>query len=350
MRFTDLGVTCQEELEQDTWSESKPTFNEGKLKVIGIKVDYHKTKHHARQRKIYAICYCSECAKDPELYGDGLFICCKHSLGYDKHQSIPCGCSGRYKYSKEQYEVRINRACLEKDFTFLGWKDFLGNSKSKIKLRCNTDNHEWETTIHSFAINGVGCIKCMPSAVGSRLRWDEKTILSKIQDAIAKDGFRREFIGFDTPDGHHKNTNGNIKIKCKICGITSSILCSSLLFKKYGCGNCRVGASSDNHCYINLISDGETPKCLKFGISVDPLSRLKNQNGLCIYDMSQLFVYRMPDRESCIKAEAECLKSLDCGFLTKAEMKDGYTETTHLNNLEHLQETFKSFGGELITL
>ncbi|HDX8431756.1 TPA: hypothetical protein RQN22_001833 [Aeromonas dhakensis] len=56
--------------------------------------------------RVYYKVHCSECAKDPELFGNGIFETCKHSL---TRGSFPCGCSKRAKWSPEQKAIRAKR-------------------------------------------------------------------------------------------------------------------------------------------------------------------------------------------------------------------------------------------------
>lgn len=71
----------------------------GKIEVIGIShVDKRKVTHFKVE--------CSECAKDPELFGEGVFISRKDNLENGK---CPCGCSKTYRHSQQQFITLINR-------------------------------------------------------------------------------------------------------------------------------------------------------------------------------------------------------------------------------------------------
>lgn len=52
-----------------------------------------------------------------------------------------------------------------------------------------------------------------------------------------------------------------------------------------------------------------------------------------------------PDKQSCLKAERECLQELDCGVLSREEMPDGYTETTDASNLVKIENIYRRNGG-----
>lgn len=77
---------------------------------------------------------CLNCAKDPELFGEGLF---RTTLGYLKAGKTPCPCKGNFRYNENQYKVLCKRKCKELNLKFLGWEGGYNKGKSKPKVSCN---------------------------------------------------------------------------------------------------------------------------------------------------------------------------------------------------------------------
>lgn len=156
MHFSDFGVKDESELEQDEFSLSRPTFGkDNQLTVIGWKGKLVNTK--------YYIVKCSECSKDPELFGDGIFRITKNHLNVGKH---PCECSSHFMWSEIQYKVLIKRKCKEREYTFHKFAEKFKGSRTKLRLECPTHG-VWETTsIESFLRKGgTGCPKCKANKI-----------------------------------------------------------------------------------------------------------------------------------------------------------------------------------------
>ena len=157
MKYSDFGATCAEDLEQDDWTKTKPTFHDGKIKVLGkINISAKSTGH----TKVWPICYCEKCASDPELFGDGLFTMIKSNLTLNG--GIPCGCASTYRWSQQQREVQVTRKCLRKNLSFIGWVNGYKNARSKLILKCNVDGCIFTPKLTSFINNKEdnGCPSC----------------------------------------------------------------------------------------------------------------------------------------------------------------------------------------------
>lgn len=111
----------------------------------------------------------------------------------------------------------------------------------------------------------------------------------------------------------------------------------------YGCASC--AGQVQKEAYINVILDGETPVGLKFGISGNSDSRLYQQNSTNMFQMEQMGVWIFEETATCRSAEKECLSVLDCGIMTRTELKDGWTETTSTANYDKIVEIYERFGG-----
>jgi hypothetical protein len=107
--------------------------------------------------------FCHTCAKDTELFGNGIFTTTKDRL--EKFQ-FPCGCGSCRKWTPAQYAVKISRIAEEKFCKFLGFVTGQVNSSSKIQLECLVCSHTWNSsTIVNFIkpMGGNGCPNCATS-------------------------------------------------------------------------------------------------------------------------------------------------------------------------------------------
>lgn len=134
MNYSDFGVSCAEELEQDEWSLSRPTFKTpkgGVLTVIG-----HNGKKSNMKRYIV---YCNNCASDPHLFGEAVFSCGKESL---TGGSFPCGCSKRPKWNQRQQVVRVERLLEGTKLSFIGFAEKYSNASTKLLVSCGKCSHD----------------------------------------------------------------------------------------------------------------------------------------------------------------------------------------------------------------
>lgn len=135
---------------QDILSTSRLLKNRGNthLSVVGCISEFKKD----RKFKVK----CNLCDKDPELLPE-IFTATKSSL---KQGSVPCGCSPAYKWSKNQYEIIVERKLKKDNSTWVGWEKE-GNYKCKDKFKwvC-ADGHNCCTPIDNFTHANQGCSIC----------------------------------------------------------------------------------------------------------------------------------------------------------------------------------------------
>lgn len=157
LNYTDFGVTCAEELEQDEWSlyggvdGGRPTFETpkgGLLTVVGWKGKKGSHKHY--------ILECDKCAGDRELFGDGVF---KSLKGVMVKGGCSCGCSFNPKLTEAQSVVIAKRAAEKRGYSFLGWVGGFNGVHTKCHLICH-EHGEWKSTSLGNLRAGKGCIGC----------------------------------------------------------------------------------------------------------------------------------------------------------------------------------------------
>lgn len=140
------------------------TPKDGKITVI-------RSPAGKESKKKYEVS-CSTCNRDSEIFPDNFYIT-KYNL---TKGIIPCACSKSYRWSVEQYKIRIKRKCGENGCIFLGFEEWDG-SRTKLKLSCN-DHGEWSSTsIDNFFSEkrDKGCKSCQKV----KLRTPDKEMINR---------------------------------------------------------------------------------------------------------------------------------------------------------------------------
>ena len=148
---------------------------------------------------------CSICSKDKELFPFDYFISQKPRL---LKGILPCGCSERYRYTYEQYLIRLKRVIPDHYIILKMYSEFRGNL-TILEVKCLLDNKTFYPTINSF-LSGSGCPLCGGNALP-----DENTLLLQCNDAAIRHGY--------IPVGFKKDGIFNNKTKysyfCKSHGV-----------------------------------------------------------------------------------------------------------------------------------
>ncbi|AFU63794.1 hypothetical protein [Salmonella phage SSE121] len=466
MNYSDFGVTCAEELEQDEWSLSRPTFETpkgGVLTVVGYNGRY-------RREKKYTV-HCSECEKDKELFGDGLFSTIRSNLS--TLGQIPCGCSHAYRRNNSQYKIVIERK-LPEGITFHpanllspirsktritlvcekhgefkdspsnilnfggrcakcgyesaskkrslneedifcrlpGHMEFVGRKDGKFILRCKS--HGLEVSDKHLSRISKGCRLCGNERTSLARAVDEEQLIERCLSACISKGAGYDKLVYSprgvfysslyiTCQKHgtlcksgsslvnfiHKGDKGfcwecrreairekrwlkDLKARVvdfcnrvgvsflrfeKINGVSSCLrlLCSEhgeyttsygSLRQLSGCPSC--AGHSQRQCYLHQVFDQATPQGIKFGIAKDWVVRLRNLNNKNLFQMENLGVWEFDTVYSCKAAERECKQTLKTGVLSAREMKDGWTETVSVLDLEKVIAIYEKHGGKRI--
>ncbi|AUR92230.1 meiotically up-regulated protein 113 [Vibrio phage 1.170.O._10N.261.52.C3] len=157
----DCSCSCSpKEKAEDTVGRTYSTTKGGTLTVEGI----HSRIKGGKGTAVFNLS-CSICSLDIELSPEGSITSIKSSL--DRGHA-PCGCSDKPNWSKEQYMVKIQRECLEREYTFKG---FVGDWKGKntyLRLYNPVTGNTWgTTTIDSFLNGGCGDPMAVDNGVGN---------------------------------------------------------------------------------------------------------------------------------------------------------------------------------------
>lgn len=304
--------------------------DKSQITILGhIQIGYKKT---------YTV-KCSICSQDPELYGKGLFTCSRVYLNTTK---LPCGCSPVPKWNEDQQLLNCKRVAIAMGYKYLGiekGQPFTGQT-TRVNIECSLHGI-WNTTIRAIVNNQYGCRKCADESLSLNSRKPDDIMIQGFLDSGA---YHPETIFYRS---ERKTTQGSKNfwwLDCPVCGFSGEAMSGDL---KRGNQPCQC-VKNQRQSYINLVSDGQLPVAIKFGIAKDYKSRIPRQNKRSIYDVTNLKAWEFPTKESCVLAELECKQSLICGIVPREEMPDGFSETTHVYNLDKISEIFEKHGGVTI--
>lgn len=147
-------------------------------------------------------------------------------------------------------------------------------------------------------------------------------------------------------EGKFKGVFSDLIRECPLHGEYSTKI-SNILSDGNACPVCHN--QIQKHAYIHNILDNGTLKALKFGITNNHKKRIEDQNRDSVYSIKLYGLWEFPDIQSCKNAEKEVKRKVETSYLSKEQVKDGYTETCHPDNLQTIIDTYKELGGVLIS-
>lgn len=267
---------------------------------------------------------CSECAKDPELFQEGLFETSKESSlrGYK-----PCGCGKSYRFSEDQYKILIERKALKLGVQFLGFSEEFKDGRTRCRMSC--EEGEWFPSIYSFIHKG-------------QIKFNRGKACGDDSEIIEK---------FFSTGVFHKDTKFSRyrlydkwywKVDCPVCR-ESGVSQSQHLQR--GSRPCACGNYKQRYSYIHGIYDNDVIIAIKFGVSRMRDMRIKYQARETAFRVESLGVWEYEQKHDCVSAERLCKSELVCGTLSKWEFGDGYTETTYPHNIGKVIEIYENHGG-----
>ena len=107
-------------------------------------------------KRYMSVVYCPICAKDTELYKDGLFM---GDSQYKRNKILPCGCGKSFKYNEDQCITLIKRE-LPAGITFVKFVDgFNKGTHSPVKLFC-VEHGEFSCYLSDIRSRDTPCSKC----------------------------------------------------------------------------------------------------------------------------------------------------------------------------------------------
>jgi len=286
----------------------------------------------------YLICKCAICEEDPELFGKGLFKITYNNIALG---NMPCGCSVRKNWNLEQQIVRVNRACQAKGYSFIGFAEPFHGDKTRLELNCK-DHGSWTTTTINKLFQNRGCPKCATVNNGLKKRIPDTDVLNSF---FATESFPSGTLFTRSERKTNQGVQSYWNVYCPVCRTTNEAWVGNL---QKGSMPCECGKNRQKEAYVNIIFDNSLPIALKFGVSRNSILRLYSINHNSIHQIENIAIYEFNSISDARKAEIECKYSFTCGIIPKTEMRDGYSETTGLENLESILSIYEKFGGKRI--
>ena len=324
MNYTDFGEVFNDDCVGQRFGANE------QLEILGW-------THRGKDGKKLYLVKCEECTKDPELFGEGLFISGRSNLVKGQ---IPCGCSKKPIWTKDQLVIRLKRRALDGGYSFIGLSEDYNKALTKISVSCDTHGI-WEGMHAANFLQGQSCPGCANEVRVEKLS-DYNTkpdsyFIDKFYETGQYSGvlnFKKVYIDNEADYSRHVWS-----YTCSDCGVDTLSHAHVLLV---GGKSCDCSSRTQKQAYIKLLKDNDLTIAIKFGIA-NKASQRKIRK--CIYDIENHSFWEFENRVDCIKAESLCKSELVCEVLSKNEVPDGYTETTSPLNIERVVEIFKSFGG-----
>jgi hypothetical protein len=285
-----------------------------------------------KSRVIRYSVFCSICAKDPELFADGIF---ETDISNLKAGKMPCGCASLPKWTEAQTKVRLRRkSSLSEGISFIDFvEDYKGNV-TKIILICDQHGPWCTGNVANFLGRGKGCPSCRVDAFTSARKKSDDEMIKSFFDGNT---FHPEtlFTRADKPS--------HWTVHCPVCNTTNDCYSGSL---QSGSKPCVCSRKEQKYGYVNTIKDGETLVAIKFGITgKSSKERSYEQNRRSVFQVDNILNWEFGSNTHARAAEKFCKDNLTTGILSKEEMPDGYTETTYTTNLEFIIQIFEKHGG-----
>ena len=242
------------------------------------------------------------------------------------------------KLTEEQWKERVTLAANEKGHMFNGWYGEYKRQKTKLRLYCS-EHGEWTTTSIDNYTNKKrtsGCPSCGKVKYTLSLR---KSLEDFVLQAETIHGQR-----YDYSSTAYTNSSKMVSIRCKHHGYFEQLPANHL--KGSGCPLC--AGHLQNQAYIHLVKDLDTVCALKLGIARDWLKRMLHQNKRNTFQVENVGVWQFNSVMRCKAAERECKQTLKTGVLNERELKDGWTETVSVLDLEKVIAIYEKHGGKRI--
>lgn len=284
-----------------------------------------------RNKNKKLIAQCSECAKDEDLYGDGIFLINTSAFNAG---IIPCGCSPIHIKDERQRIIVATRILKDKDCEFVGWEGEYKGIYSIYRGLCK-EHGEFSSKFSILIAHKSTCQLC-----GWRSKISDDEWIARFKSS---GGFSEGARFWRSTKKSKAGFRSYWNVYCDTCGETSSAISTTLA---RGSSPCLCNTNKQTKAYIMLIKDGSTPIALKFGITANPSRRLSQQIEYSKpLDVEICGVWYFPNRASCWDAELRCKQDLICGILSKREIRHGFTETTSILNYDKVVEIYKDCGG-----
>ena len=253
-----------------------------------------------------------------------------------KNKVCQCNTVRFAKWTKQLRQRQVMQICKERGLRFLGWEDDYTGAQSRVFVKCGKHKH-YPIRVGNLATNfaDYGCPYCHEEVRGASKLHGLETFIEKATEVHKGQ--------FDYSEYAYKDSRTPSKITCKVCTQSFKASYDNHVNKVRGCPACK--GKNQEFAYIISAQDGDTPVAVKYGIATNTLQRLTDHKRVSIFKLKLLSNWKFPDSISCKEAELEVKRTVDGNVLSSREFPSGATETTHIFNINYIEDVYKKYGG-----
>lgn len=268
--------------------------------------------------------------------------CNKHGAVYDVScnsfygKKVVIGCPQCNGSLLEDDAIKIAKErCEELDYEFLGFVGEWKHVTTKMILRCKKHNHTWNNTqfFNFTKYKTCGCKICVDEGKKTTNLLPENVAIKRINKRCNQLNYT--FIEFD--GGWIGSDKSWLKMKCNKHNKEFSVrFCTFDGGRSKGCQKCSSSGyrpSEIGYFYIQTLDD----KFIKFGVTNElPETRMKQHMQKSKFVHKLVYVKQSVDGWIPWELEKEIKRTYQCGVVDKSMLKDGYTETLPITDLDRV--------------
>lgn len=279
-----------------------------------------------RARDIHKDQYCYDNVIYNGVYTKVEIICKSHGLFLQspKKHLIGQGCK-KCNVSKKNNLSFVEKA-NNKHNSFYNYSLIKSEPKSRDEIDIICPLHGIFSQVVKNHLAGSGCSSC---GITKNSMKRLKTTSEFINDAKIIHGDLYDYSLVD-----YYSSFVNVDILCKEHGLYKQKPSDHL--SGCGCPSCTKSGYKSNQrgfLYIQHINN----EIYKVGITNFPETRIEQIKSKCYYTPKYIKLFSSPDGKLISDIERVILKEVKCGVIEKDKMKDGYTETFLLENLNIIE-------------
>lgn len=282
--------------------------------------DYSKVQYKGTHKKVIITC---------PVHGDFSQTPANHCHG---QRCRFCGDEVKKQKLSKTHEQFI-KECNKIHENYYGYsKTVYKGVLEDITITCPVHG-DFEQNAHDHNI-GKGCSKCGTNSAAQKQKYSKEKIIE-----LSKKIHGDTYVYSKVKDV--QTTADEITILCRTHGAFKTAAISHYNLGT-GCPDC--GGQCQTFAYIHLVLDNDTPVAIKYGIETYKGTRFKQQNKKSKLTVQPMLSFKFNTSNDCRNAEKEC-KKLVKRALSKAELPDGYTESTFICSINAIIDVYKKHGG-----
>lgn len=233
----------------------------------------------------------------------------------------PCACGKNYYKTHERKVERLLEVLDGTNILVVDTNIKIKSSHSRVNLSCGNCGNNWSPTYDSLVSAGRRCPRC-----AGQYRYSDEEYIERINYI----GQQNKFKFLSKLDDSKLRIHSKARLECCVCLEHWDSDLGNILTGKYSCPNCaRRGFNPVKRSilYLLKVTQNDVVIAYKYGITNVLSRRLENMRAASPdKQISVAATWGYFDGKICRQHE-NILKSKFNSFLSKDELKDGYTET-----------------------